>query len=251
MKDMNLRKNLASLLSFATLCVSASSLSAQVISINFSGNTDPANQVVGMETAGLPAVGSFNNLTGASGSSIGLINDSGAASGTSVTFQGGFYNANSKTTGMSAGDISLFKDSLHQNGTFTTTTVSLANISHAAYDVYVYFSTPFGARQFSASINGDSSTQIFGLGMGGASDQITSFSRATATTSGNAVRSNYILWENVSGAALSIAAPRSSDGSVGISGVQIVAVPEPTTVGMLIGAGIVLLVVRRRRSRRA
>lgn len=210
-------------------------LFAQVISINFAGDADPANQVDGSETAGIPAVGSFNNLTGITGSDIPLVDDSGTESGATVTFRG-HWNAISSNVELGYdGDNGLFQNSLHQDksGDLAKVEITLTNIPYSLYDVYVYFSSPFGARIYSATINGADET--FGKALGGSQplDELSQFVQAFAITAHEAERSNYIVWQNVSGTSLNIVSnrfvgPPTPDGSVGIAGLQIVADPNST-----------------------
>lgn len=221
---------------------------ATIISVNFEGS--PSSQVTG--PAGVQPADHFTNITGASGSSLNLVDNSNAATTADLSFTGGFGYRENGTPGSQNGN--LLKGFLASTGTIT---LSLSQIPFSSYDVYVYLAVDSGGR--TANISNGTTTYTY--------QAITNpnnvFVGATNTTGGTTggggftigPAANYALFSGMTGASFTITNYRTSNSEFGpgqgIAGFQIVdasAVPEPSTWAMVLG-GLGLLMILAARSR--
>ena len=235
----------------------AASASAQVISVNMtdggSNGTSPA------QTAGAVLAGSWNEIA-PSGAAIGttdlsnLLDDSNAASGVSLVqsaWIGGWYASSGWPTGFSGtlGNdmIGSFSDT---DFAYTYTFDNLTAAMGAEYDVYIYSARGFGntgVTQF--DVDGDTkflhNRDVVG-------DYAESGWASQALAEANPDSGNYVRFQNVTLDTLVIGIDglASQDGGVSgsVAGVQIVAVPEPATFGLLAVFGGAMLFLRRTRN---
>ena len=223
------------------------------IGVNFSGGAgseapDPnVDNVAAGQVTGVVPQANWNNAQGASGTVANLVNDTGAASGASLTY------ASNNTWGRDLSDTpnnNLLSDYL-DGGTGVPVTVTVANVPYPAYDVYIYTRrnetadpadpTPAdGPGRFSDyTLNGVTQNVLTG-------DIRDNFLQATDTVIGN-----YTVFRGVTGSTLSLTANTNAGNfRAPVDGLQIVEVPEPASLGVL-GGGAVLgglgLLGRRRR----
>ena len=125
---------------------------------------------------------------------------------------------------------------------FTVTQIP-TDLTGSGYLAYVYFDDNNDSlgQGVSATVG---STTYFGDNSGNYATATTpSFVRATGTTSGNANNSNYFLFEGLSSDSLTVTFGGSTRQA--ITGIQLVAVPEPSTALLCILGSLALL--RRRR----
>lgn len=122
-------------------------------------------------------------------------------------------------------------------------TVSLGNIPYNSYNVYVYVSADGNGRTAGVDINGGA--QKFLLTDANGFNYSNPLIEGTASSQGTAASGQYFLFQGVSGSSLQI--DLSNYGSdVGLAGIQIVGVPEPSTLA-LSTAGLAFVGWLRRR----
>jgi hypothetical protein len=218
------------------------------------------------DVAGVVPVGNWNNApSGSSDTNVSLVDDSGAASSTTMDFSApGAWSVGTDGAGSPA-DKKMMTGYLDMsgNGSGQTIDVSFADIPYALYDVYVYHSSSGGPnRSMSVTLNG--STTVYTRNLSPANtfdgfllDQHDTLDASNASADGG----NYVMFSRVSGDVLSIVAqgigasdggyPGSGDTRRGpIQGIQIHEVPEPSAL-LLAAAGILGLVCIGRRMKRA
>lgn len=190
--------------------------------------------------------GGMDQLNGGENSTNpGTVFDSSGAA-TSLTFS---YTANGNATEWAVdqsthtGNQQLldgYWDVQSANGT-----VNLGNISYSLYDVYVYVSADNNGRTAGVDINGSSQTYLLTDANG--YDYTQPLVQSMALTQGSAASAQYVLYQNVTGSSFQIDLFNYGQ-DVGVAGIQVVAVPEPTTVALAFaGMGLVGLMLRRKR----
>jgi hypothetical protein len=122
-------------------------------------------------------------------------------------------------------------------------TVNLGNIPFSLYDVYVYVSADSNGRTAGVDINGGAQTYLLTDANG--YNYANALTQSSAGTQGSATSAQYVLFQSVSGSSLQIDLTNYGN-DVGLAGIQIIAVPEPS-VFALSAAGLALLGWRRRR----
>jgi len=233
----------------------------QILVVNFNTDTNRQGAVMAStDTAGIISATNWNNVASGLGTiadgvqtwNVANLNDStGVASGVSLTAsstnvqidgsdpdalwgQGGAVTGN--------GDSEMFSGGLQIRN--DTVKVSLANLDAFApngYDLYVYFSA---GNSISTTVSTDSSsTSLLPVGYGG------TYIDGTGGASGNYVLITGLTEDQLD---LTIAATVAfSDSQTNVAGIEIVAVPEPSSYA-LVGLGLVaLIVIVRRRSSQA
>jgi hypothetical protein len=140
------------------------------------------------------------------------------------------------------------------------TGIPVATLGKYGYDVYVYFNNDgAGTQGFSATDNLLNTDLAFGTQVGGAGANYplagpNGYVASEGTTVGTADNANYVLLSRFTGSTLTITGVHGSAGSGGRArpnGFQIVGIqtlPEPSTA-LLLAAGLVGLVARRRRNK--
>jgi len=119
---------------------------------------------------------------------------------------------------------------------------NFGNISYNLYDVYVYISADSNGRTAGVDINGGSQTYLLTDANG--YNYANPLIEGTATTQGSAASAQYVLFQDVTGSSLSVDLNYYGQ-NVGVAGIQIVAVPEPTTIAFSV-AGLAMLGLLRR-----
>jgi hypothetical protein len=181
------------------------------------------------------------NLTGDAGSaSLGY--DNAVASGTTLTLAGGFG-----AWGIGGGqqDPDGTYNSAIFDGYYNSigSTLSLGNISFSTYDVYVYFSSDADGR--TGTISDGTTTFSFSTDARAKVDAHGNFPFVQTSDTGLSHPSaDYAVFSNLTGAAQTFTIANASDG-MGFAGIQIVAVPEPSTLA-LAGLSLLGFAMRRR-----
>lgn len=227
----------------ALVCIAGASLQAQsTINVDF-GSPDTAAPFSGNALA--PAAGTvWNNITSA-GTTSNLLDSQGNATGVSLQFSpSGFWHSNSA---YSTGELTttygnLIFDYAYANGSsriFHLTGLAVGQ----AYDLYLYS-------------QGDSPNQgaTFSLGAGTANQSSLSSTGTNFTTFSEGA--NYVVFRNLqangSGQVTITLATNPATTFGALNGLQLTAIPEPSTYAALAGAAALGLAVwHRRRSRRA
>ena len=239
----------------------AVSASANIISINMTDGGSMGTS--GGQTAGAVLAGNWNEI-GNSGAAIGttdlnnLLDNSGAASGVSVVqalWVGGWWNSDAYPTGFS-GTIGNdmygnFHDFTAADGLQTWTFNNVNAGVGALYDVYIYSARGFGntgVTQF--DVNGETKYLANENTVG---DYAESGWASQALAEANLNSGNYVRFQNVSLDTLVVGVSGLEDLTNGgvagsVAGLQIVAIPEPATFGLLAAFGGGMLFLRRMRN---
>jgi hypothetical protein len=225
--------------------VAAASADAAVISFNFTttgnfGNINAAASTMAPDvTAGVVPVANWNNSVGGTSGTVGsLTDDSGAVTTASVGYSGGesnWGNDHAVTTGNGRMMVGMFGNGLKS----PQATFSL--LPYDSYDVYVYVvQGSFGsAGVHTITANGGPAEYVRHQNWNG------TFVESNWTDSAaTAPAGNYVKFTGVTGSTLVVADTFTNDG--GITGIQIVAVPEPASIAALGLAGLAILSSRRR-----
>ncbi|WFB36336.1 PEP-CTERM sorting domain-containing protein [Kiritimatiellota bacterium B12222] len=229
-------------------------LAAPIISINLT--TDIANALESTAQAGAPAVISdqWNNITvtnagdgNATGSGTNLIDNSGAA--TTLDFAaskltgGNTYAGTSSPYGWTGDQLTMHTGRLSYD-----IKMNVTEIPYAQYDIYVYLSAGAngGAVAANISLTGDDldSSHFYYANYDGGYPA-NNYVQVTSTNSAAPSSGNYVLFTGNTGTSFQL----NYDSTATIfdsyvAGIQIVAIPEPSSL-VLISVGLLTLVSRR------
>ena len=258
MKNNILR--ISSSLAALLVILAATSQAAAVVSWNVdaNGTITGANQVAGV----VPAANwndswLENGNTGSFGNPItinDLIDNSGAATTVDVTYVSwNFWSVQGSTPGQDADGTynrNLLNGYLNAgpagwNPPVAYSSVALSEIPYAQYDLYVYFNADVAGR--TGTINDGTTTYDFSTLAGPSVSGANAVFTQTTSTAGNYPGADYAVFSGLSGSTQTLFCnPLVNDAWLGIAGVQLVQVPEPSTIILLSIAGLALLLVRRR-----
>ena len=175
-----------------------------------------------------------------------LMDNSGATTTASVTVPGPYSTWAVSFNHPGADANGNYNNELlngYQNAN-TASTISVAGIPYANYEMIVYFNADVGGRAGTVDIG--STTYDF-LTMGASAINIGGnavLTQATDTTGNNAIASDYAVFTGLSGASQNINWDIPQYG--GINGFQIIAVPEPGTMALAVMGGFGALLMKRR-----
>jgi hypothetical protein len=241
---------------FALLMLSAAGLQAAGIALNFSENdsnqswlntTDligPTNIPAGFfntnnnptGAAGLPA----RSGTLAAGSLLGLVDSTGAVTAASVTWSSNnaYYNSSGTATNQARLAVGYLDD-----GGANGASVTFSALPYAVYDVYILLGSDAG------NTHNSEVPRVNGVNVLAA--DFPAFGNLTGSGGGwieadGVTRGNYVVARGITGSSVTIAGQNVTTNRIGISGIVISEVPEPSAA--LLGLGTLAgLALRRRR----
>jgi len=242
-------RTLLALVSSCCILALQSSAAAAIIGINFLGlgtksGTVYVRPLEPTEWAGVPGVrqANWNNAEGADNTTgLSLHDADGQAIGATVTWTFGekAYTAVSDSTG----DGCLMRGYLYRFSTLAPPSITVAGLGPSftahGYGVLVYFDgqnatgTPSDwITQYTLTAGGSTFGTVFGKDAAGVNFSGT-FSEASGSTAGSATAGNYVRFDGLKTSAFTLTAtPISGDGP--INAIQIVSVPEPASLALLI-----------------
>ncbi len=271
MKTSSMKKSLTtlrsqlSLFAIAMLAAACQLSAAPVISVNFTGDDHgPSYEYTVSGTAGVVQVGNWNNFSGGGGiNGAGVHNNllvsTGTASGTYINYVTGGDPLSTWGLGLEAANITdpnsgLFNNYLNyfnSNGIIYIGGLG-TEFTSSGYDVIIYFADEDPGWQ-SYTVVDNSMVPIVDTRYGAtagldsySTEPFPGYFGSTAMTSGDATLSNYVTLSGFSGDGFYIVGNAESGARPAITGFQIIAVPEPTTLALL-GAGIGFVLLRRRK----
>ncbi len=238
---------------FRTLAVAlslifvAASLRAQVtIGINFTAGTTPLSSSA---QPGVIAGANWNNVNGSSGSNISLVDGSGGATSIQLTFnsQGSYGSFGVPQTSNSATN-QMYTGAIFTSGG-TVVTITLSGIPYGIYDIYTYASAD-SSNNSTLSI-GTGSTRYYYSSGGTSNSSATDLLLTTSTNSGSPTMgpAQYQLFSGLTGSSVTFTTTGGAGGvlSNNVFGLELVAVPEPSTVALGLGLSALGLVWAKRR----
>jgi len=244
--------------SILSLALGVSVSSGQIVSINFGPSGD---DLAAGDLAGVVAAGNWNNLTGTNDpSSSDLLDSSGASTGITMTQlagaqDGGALNGLQFNDGSNGRDYSSSNVNVRMMNGFifsqndTAMTFSITNISSAftsqGYDVYFYYDRP-----------NEDQAELSLTPLGGSAMEIDTAEDTTGPFSGTVGYSfvegdNYYKFSGLTAASFDFVIgddTTDSNSRTAFNGLQLVAVPEPSSFAILCGMGALWVASFRRRN---
>jgi hypothetical protein len=239
-----------------TLGVSADT----VISVNWSG--DQRAVMAPTDVAGVVRAANWNTITnGAAASLTPIYADGTLATGVSITpSEITFANRGTISSSVS-GDTKLFNGVEDISSTASNAfSISVTGLSFAEYDVYVYRRAENLGRAGSFTIgdttyyvgsngsHGDNPTDETGYVLSTDTTYDGALSSAGGTVLSDVDQGNYVKFSGLTGSSFTLDMGALSDDSAPrskVAGIQIVAIPEPATIGLVGLTGIGLFLARR------
>ena len=121
--------------------------------------------------------------------------------------------------------------------------IAISSIPYSSYEIIVYFSGDTAGRVRTVS-DGSTTYDFTGMGSAAISGANALFTQTTDTTGANPT-ADYAIFTGLSGTSQTITSTGAA-GSGGISGFQIVAVPEPSSMALAVVGGFGVLLMNRR-----
>lgn len=247
-------KRIAAALTIAALAVG--SASAGVISVDFNNTTDPGWTVSGAETAGPLGSANWNTTSTGAGTGQALVDDTGAATGASITWQSSGPWTNGDGNGTTDEQVShaYLDDGTTTNiGGAVSSLITIENIPYAAYRIYGLLASGDGDEYSSRNfqVNG---AYVWGAGSRDAQADAYGNTDAALAATGNrwveleqgVTRGNYWTYETSGSTLVVNAIDRWAGGRASFTGVIIEQIPEPATLGMVAVFGGGILFIRRK-----
>lgn len=232
-----------------------------VISVNFTGDDSGAVNMYDITgSAGVVSVSNWNNFSGpgtlyGAGLHYNLLDNSGTATPAYINYTSGndqsTWGLGATAASISDPNVGLFNNYLNYFGNGGQ--IYIGNLDAAftstGYDVIVYFANAYSSTVNISLNDGTTTTTRFAQltagnpsnGYGG------SFVESTATTFETATVANYVRFSGLTASGFGIFGG-GDVASPEIVGFQIVSVPEPSSIALLVSAlGAGMLFIRRRK----
>lgn len=244
---------------FSLSLIAATAANAAMITLNWTDGGPGTGNAEAGESAGVIPGAFINTVSGNATARnntdvANLFDDSGAGSGVAVSSTG--INTGGFTATDSTGYNTVFSNILMRNygdtanGTITFTGLSGWLTANSATAYEVYFLSEREVNRYSGSISNGSETFFLANGGAGA-NPVGPFILGTDTTlaaaTANANTANYIKFSATSTDSFTLDIQRGDgQGFIDVNGIQIVAVPEPSSSALL-GLGGLAFILRRRK----
>lgn len=233
----------------AVVAVAAPAFSAVV-----SWNQDANGTVSGANVAGLVPVSNWNN-SWPSNPTTDLIDDSGAATTLDIAIASfNTWSVVGSHPGQDA-DTTYNKELLNGylnagpavwNPPIIYSEVAISEIPYASYDIIVYFSSDVAGREGDVT-DGTTTYSFNSVGPPSVNGANALFAQTTDTGGSYLTAANYAVFSGLSGASQTIKVQMlENDEWAGIAGFQVVAVPEPASLGLLCLSSLFAVALRRR-----
>ena len=145
---------------------------------------------------------------------------------------------------------------IHSDGSRMTVTVSGLEppFTIHGYDVLVYFDGENGSAdwvtQYTIGVDGTTIATVYGRDAKDTVQWDGTFVQSFGTSAGNATAGNYVRFTGLTGSGFTLTAtPVTGMGQGPINGLQIIALPEPASLALLVLGLASALAARARRSR--
>lgn len=214
------------------------------IGVNFVGGGGASgggpNTLAPADVAGQVPQANWNNATGASGTLNGLLNGAGGATSANLTYR----SPNTWSSGTNDGTTNgaLLDGYLDSNGSAAGgAKVTVTNVPYAHYNLFVYLNTDNGGGPRTGDYELNTS--------GGTITQTVQYSKSSALSPASlATAGTFIEFDNLSDSTINLLTNQllPANFRAPISGIQIVSVPEPTSLGSLMLLGAAGFMRRRR-----
>jgi hypothetical protein len=203
------------------------------------------------DVAGVVAADNWTNVLGLDPTAANLVDDSGSATTMDIALAGtgsdGWMMGEDGYTSPSSDDALMMHAARAVGGNEGSFTLELTDIPFAEYDVYVYVSRAFGWGGGEASTTIGSTSYFYSTPNDDddVSDLPGGYVRSTSTSNASFPEASYVLFEGLTASSLDLVQTDLSSGEeIGITGLQIVEVPEPASLAIL-GLGGLCLLSRR------
>ena len=224
------------------------SADAEVISVNIFANNGqaPDTQLAASESAGVVSVDNWNNIgpfaDNAGNATSGTLNDDDGSSTSATLSWTGVGATNTRSFADPADPDVRMMNSYSQFDSLTFNDLPSV-FADNGFDLYVYYedNNKGLTTTISATVGG---TTFWGRDDTTYDDASDSYIRATALTEATATDANYFRFTGLTGSSVTVSF--GGNGREPITGLQVVAIPEPASLALL-GMGGLLMLSRRRR----
>lgn len=229
------------------------------ISLNFGSDSTVSNpgSQVGANIAGAVPLGNWNDIPIAQQTDLVLKDSNGAATSLNLSTAQTYVSPASAFNGVTAtfpgeGDTAMMRSTVYLGPAGTDLDLTFeGGIPYSQFDIYMYYSGDVDNNAITFSILNSSGGSL-GLSQVGLEDNDAGINSTFVQSTGAGVAGNYVRFAGLTSAQVPTDfIIRVSGGTAGfnlINGIQIVEVPEPTSLGIAaIGMVGVLVAARRRR----
>jgi len=212
------------------------------------------NNILLRDAAGSGVPVAFTNAT-QGGNSLTLVSSQGSTSAT-LTSTGVFFANGEGTTATAekTGDAGMFRSFLNlRAGANPSETLTVSNLpavfTENGYNVVLYFSMATTTRTYGLEVSdGVVSAQYWTVdnSWGVDTDGVVTWVQATGTTEATATTgANFAVFDGLSASSFTITGYSSGTSRATLNGLQIIAIPEPSTGALLMGSALSLLGLSR------
>jgi hypothetical protein len=204
--------------------ISSGGASGGNVGLNFAANSQslPASDSAGA----VVSFANWNNLANGAGSSSSVLDSTGGVSGITVAWDGFEGTWNSRNSAANGDEEMMRGYCDNQSG---SATVTVANVTAASYDVYVYFGSDTDGRTGTVGIDGAST---YSYKTYSSTHPFPSSHTVTTDTGTGYPSANYAVWQNLTASSFTMVFTLPAGGvNSGLNGMQIImhgGTPPPT-----------------------